>query len=112
MGVGVLEQLHDVDGLARGFGDDLAQVLAQPVMGHAALHDDAGLGDVGEPVGVVGLGVDRFTQVAPDLAGVDVDCGREVDVAHVVATQVDVHQTWNEFVVLGVAVEVDPLDEG
>ena len=48
--------------------------------------------DLGEVDGVVGRRVDRLAQVAPDLGGIDVEGGRELDVPDVVAAQVDVHQ--------------------
>ena len=64
-----------------------------------------------EDVRVVGLGVDRLGQVLADLVLVDVEGGDEIDVADVVAAQVDVHQTRYELVVLGVLVVVAPLDE-
>src|SRR5258708_917450 len=35
-----------------------------------------------------------------------------MDVAHVVAAQIDVHQAWHEFVWCGVGVLGDALDEG
>src|SRR6185295_5439523 len=64
-----------------------------------------------EDVGVVGLRVDRLGQVLADLVLVDVEGGDELDVADVVAAQVDVHQPGDEVVLLGVLVVVPALDE-
>ncbi len=47
-----------------------------------------------------------------DLALVDVEGGDELDVADVVAAEVDVHEARHELVGRGVAVLVDALDEG
>ena len=41
VGLGVLQQLDDVGRRAGRLLDDLRQVLAQAVVGHAALHRDA-----------------------------------------------------------------------
>ena len=87
------------------------EVLAQAVVGHAALDGDAGVGDLLEDVGVVGLRVDRLGQVLADLVLVDVEGGHELDVADVVAAQVDVHQARDEVVLLGVLVVVAALDQ-
>ena len=87
------------------------EVLAQAVVGHAALDLDAQVRDLLEDVRVVRLGVDRLGQVLADLVLVDVEGGDELDVADVVAAQVDVHQTWHELVVRGVLVVVAALDE-
>ena len=80
-------------------------------MGHAALDGDAEVGHVGELDGVVGRGEDRLAQVLADLVGVDVEGGAELDVADVVAAEIDVHQAGDELVVRGVAVVLDALHE-
>src|SRR5437870_7040439 len=51
-------------------------------------------------------------QVAPDLALVDVERGRELDVADVVGPEARVHQAGDELAVRGVLVVLDALDEG
>ena len=53
---------------------------------------------VGEAVGVVGLGADRLGHVAADLAGVDVEGGGDLDVADVIAAELDVHQPGDRLV--------------
>ena len=50
-------------------------------------------------------------EVLADLVGVDVEGGDELDVADVVAAEVDVHEAGDELVVGGVAVVVDALHE-
>src|SRR2546425_9409535 len=55
---------------------------------------------------------DRLGQVAPDLALVDVERGRELDVADVVGPEARVHQAGDELAVRGVLVVLDALDEG
>ena len=107
----LLEDADDVGGLARGLGDLLLQVLAEAVVGHAALDLDAQLGDVGELDRVVLARPDRLGEVLADLLGVDVEGGDELDVADVVAAEVDVHQARDLLVGVGVLVVLDALDE-
>mgnify|MGYP003694192341 CR=1 FL=1 len=57
------------------------------------------------------LGEDRLAEVEPDLVGVDVERGDELDVAHVVAAELDVHQAGDALGRVGVAVELDALHE-
>ena len=93
--LGVLEHLDDVDRLLVGLLDDLAVVVAETVVGVAALDDDAVRRDVGDVDRVVLAGDDRLGEVATDLLAVDVERGDELDVADVVAAEVDVHQPWH-----------------
>ena len=96
----------------RRLRDLLLQVLPEPVVGHPALHLDAELRHlVGELQRVVLPGEDRLGQVLADLVGVDVECGRELDVADVVAAEVDVHQSGHDLARVGVAVVLDALHE-
>ena len=78
--------------------DDLREVLAEPVVGHAARDLDARLRHVGELDRVVRVGPDRLGEVLADLALDDVEGGDELDVADVVAAEVDVHQAGDEVV--------------
>ena len=62
-------------------GDLLLEVLAQAVVGHAALDLDAERRDVvAELERVVLAGEDGLREVLADLVGVDVEGGRELDV--------------------------------
>ena len=72
----------------------LLEVLAEAVVGHPALDRDAELGQlaVAELQRVVLAGEDRLGEVLADLVGVDVERGGELDVADVVAAEVDVHE--------------------
>jgi hypothetical protein len=72
--------------------DDLAEVLAEAVVGHAPLDLDPEVRDLLEDVRVVRLRVDRLGEVLADLVLVDVEGGDELDVADVVAAEVDVHE--------------------
>ena len=108
----LLEDAHHVRGRPGRLLDDLREVLAEPVVGHAPVHLDIQLRHLLEHVGVVGLGVDRLGEVLADLVLVDVERGHELDVADVVAAQVDVHQARHELIVHGVLVVVAALDEG
>jgi hypothetical protein len=109
----VVEHLGDVHGRSRGLGDLLRQVAAQAVVGHAA-HDLHARGSdlAGEVQRVVLAGEDGLGEVLAHLRAVDVEGGGELDVAHVVAAEVDVHEAGNRFGGIGVAVVLDALDEG
>lgn len=54
----------------------------------------------------------RLGEVFADLLDVDVEGGDELDVTDVVAAQVDVHQTRDFLLRVGVLVVLDALDEG
>ena len=83
-------------------------------MGHAALDGDVQVRDVflDELDRVVLARPDRLGEVLADLVGVDVECGRELDVADVVAAEVDVHEAGHALVRVGVLVVLDALHEG
>ena len=88
------------------------QVLAEAVVGHAALDLDADVRHVGELDRVVLARPDRLGEVLADLLRVDVEGGDELDVADVVAAEVDVHQAGDFLGRVGVLVVLDALDEG
>jgi catechol 2,3-dioxygenase len=67
---------------------------------------------LGEADSVVWLSKDGSREVAADLAGIDVEGSHELDVADVIAAEVDVHQAGHELVGRSVSVLVDTLDEG
>ena len=93
VGLRLLEDLDDVVRLARSLGDALLQVLAESVVGHAAVHGHVEVRHVGELHRVVLTRPDRLRQVLADLVGVDVERGGELDVTDVVATEVHVHES-------------------
>ena len=112
VGLRLLEDLHDVGGLARRLRDLLLEVLAETVVRHAAVDGHAEVRHVGELDGVVLAGPDRLGEVLADLVLVDVECGAELDVADVVAAEVNVHQAGHGGVGIGVLVVLDSLHEG
>jgi hypothetical protein len=70
-----------------------------PVVRHAAVDRDAGLLDVRELDRVVRVRPDRVGEILADLVLRHVEGGDELDVADVVAAEVDVHETGDELVV-------------
>ena len=60
---------------------------------------------------VVLAGEDRLREVLADLVGVDVEGGAELDVADVVAAEVDVHEAGHGLARIGVAVVLHALHE-
>ena len=111
VGPGVAQRLGHVDGLGRRLLHDLAVVGPEPVEGRAPLHGHVEVADRGELDGVVVAGEDRLGQVHAHLGGVHVEGGHELDVAHVVAAQGDVHQPRHDVLGVGVAVVLHALDE-
>src|SRR5690606_29564145 len=109
VGLGLLECRHDVHGFVVRLRDHLAVVLAQAVVGVAALHGDTGRGHVADLDGVVLAGRDGVGDVLADLLGVDVESGNPLDVVHVVRTELDVHQPRNLGLRVGVLVVLDAL---
>jgi hypothetical protein len=85
--------------------------VAQPVQRRPALHLDPEGGHVGELDGVVLTGADGLGEVTPHLLGIDVEGGHELDVANVVAAELDVHQTRDMVARLGLGVEVHALHQ-
>ena len=109
--LGVLEDPDDVGGLPRGLGDLLLQVLAEPVVGHAAMDLDPEVRDIRELVGVVLTREDRRREILPDLLLVDVERGGELDVADVVPAEVHVHQAGHLLGRVRILVVLDALHE-
>ena len=56
-------------------------------------------------------GDDRVREVLADLLCVDVECGDELDVAHVVLAELDVHQPGDAGCGVGVLVVLDALHQ-
>ena len=106
-----LSDLDDVDRRLVGLLDHLAVVLAETVVGVAALDDDAGRRHVGDVDRVVLAGDDRLGEVTTDLLAVDVERRDELHVTDVVAAEVDVHEAGDARLGVGVLVELDALDE-
>ncbi len=102
--------------MSTGFGvgllDRLEVVLAEAVEGVAALDDHTGRRHVADADRVVLRGLRRLGEVEPDLLGVDVERGDELDVVDVVVTEHDVHQTGDVARRVGVLVVLDALDQG
>ena len=83
-------------------------------MRHAALDRDAEVRHVASANLIVLFWPrpDRLGEVLADLVGVDVERGRELDVADVVAAEVDVHEARDALRRVGVLVVLDALHEG
>src|SRR6185436_7564269 len=111
VGSRVLEDLDDVGRLARRLLDPLREVLAEAVVRHAAVDRHVEVRHVGELDRVVLAGPDRLGEVLADLLLVDVEGGRELHVADVVAAEVDVHEAGHSAVRVGVLVVLDALHE-
>ena len=111
VGLGVLEDLDDVDAVAVGFFDCFAVILAEAVESVSALDDDARRGNVGDLDGVVLARLRCLGEVEADLLGIDVESGDEFDIIDVVFAEPDVHESGNSAVGVGVLVELDTLDQ-
>ncbi len=111
IGVGVAQRLGHVDGLGRRLVDGVAVVGPEAVEGRAPLHRHVQMAHGGELDGVVVPTQDGLGQVHAHLGCVHVEGGDELDVAHVVAAQGDVHQPGHYVLGVGVAVVLHALDE-
>ncbi len=111
VGASVAQDVDDVGGGPWRLGDDLREILAQAVMGHAAHHGHLLDGNGSEFVRVVRAREDRLAEVLADLLLVDVDGGGELDVVDVISAQIDVHQAGDEVILGGVLVVLDALDQ-
>ena len=65
----------------------------------------------GEDMRVVRLGEDRLGEIGADLRGGDVERGAELDVAHMIAAELDMHEAGHRFGGVGVAIEMHALHE-
>ena len=109
--LGFLQDPDDVVGRPVGFLDHLRQVGSQSIVGHPPVDGDSQVGDLGEPESVVRMSMDCLAQIQPDLALDHVEGCAELDVADVVAAQIDVHQAGDLVTGFGVAVIGDSLDQ-
>ena len=83
----------DVDRLGRRLLDDLAVELAEAVERRAAhARSRRARATSANLIVLLLLGEDRLAEVEADLVGVDVERGDELDVADVVAAELDVHE--------------------
>ena len=91
--------------------DHLGEVVPEPVVRHAALDRHAEARHLGEAHRVVGRRPDGLREIEADLARVDIEGRRELDVADVVVAQARAHEAGHEAVLGGAPVVFDPLDE-
>ncbi len=109
---GLPQDLRNVSGGSIGLLDLLAQIAADAVERPAALDDYAGGGNIRKAERVIGSGVDGFGDIAPDLRSGDVEGRGDLDIADVISAEIGMHQPRNRLVLLRVAIECQPLDEG
>ena len=94
-----------------GFLDQVRDITADAVVGHAPFHLDAGVGDVGELQSVVGLSEDGFRQVFADFVFVNVEGGDHLDVLDAVLANPVVHHPGNWLVLRHLHVLVEALNQ-
>ena len=102
---------HDVHGLGIGLGDRLPVVATEAIEGVSALHDHAGGRHIADADRVVLRGIDRVGEIGSDLLGIDVECGHEVHITHVIRPERDMHEPGNSALGVGILVVLDPLHE-
>ena len=109
IGLSFLQNPNNIGGWARGFGNNLAQVNTQTVVGHSAMNGDTQVRHIRELDGVVRLGKNSLAQVLTNLGNVNIEGGTELDVANVIATKPGVHKSRYKFIVLRVLIELHTL---
>ena len=92
--------------------DRFEVVLAQTVQSGSTFHRHTSRRHVGNFDGVVFAGQDRVSDVLAHLLRIYIEGGDEFEVADVIVTELDMHETWNLFVRLSVPVVFDSLNEG
>ena len=80
-------------------------------MSHTAHNRHVQVGNIAKLDGVIRLGKNRFTQIFPDLGGIDINAERKLDVTNVIPAKIDMHQTRNTGVLRGVLVILHTLHE-
>ena len=108
----VAQGLRHVDDRQSRLLDQLAVILAEPVERRTALYKDSGCRDLGESESVVLAGPHRLGKIETHLCRIHVEGRDEGDVTDRVATETRVHQSRNDFGLVGFGVERDSLDEG
>ena len=106
------QSADDIVGRARGFTNDALEILADAIVGHTAAYDHSRVRYVGKLTGVVRRRDDGLGQILADFFSIDVECGAEFDVAHVVAAEADVHQSGDHERWIGVTIKLDTLHQG
>ena len=81
-------------------------------MGHSSFYLDAGVGDIGELQGIVGLRENCLGEVLPNLVFVDVKCSDDFDIFDSVIPDLVVHHAGDIFVLRQLDVLVDALHQG
>src|SRR5581483_7822718 len=109
---GIIEDLHDVVGPSRRFMDNLGEILAQPVMGHAAIDLCPQLRHLGETIGIVRGCKNGLADILSHLTGIYIESCGKLYVPNMIAAQIHMHQARHKFVWLRLPVILDALYKG
>ena len=80
-------------------------------MGHTPFNLDTGWRYIIEIKGVVGWRNDCLCQILADLIFINIEGGDEVDITYVIAAEIDVHQSGDEFNILCFLIEMNALHQ-
>ena len=80
-------------------------------MGHTAPDLDTDLGHVTKLIGVVGPGIDRLGKVLTHLVLVDIDGSYKINIADMIPTKIDMHNTGNRLIILSFPIIMDALNQ-
>ena len=105
------EDADDIVRRARRFLNDLSKIFAKAIVGHAAEDANAEAGDLCELNRVIRLGENGLAQIFSDFGFIDVERRCELDIADMVAAEIDVHEARDSFILFGVFIKLNTLDE-
>jgi hypothetical protein len=79
-------------------------------MGHTSLNSDTGGGYLAKLKGVIGWAKNGVSQVIAYLVLIDIEGGDEIDIAHMISAQINMHKTGHKFRFLRLTVIVNTLN--
>src|SRR6187431_3554321 len=100
-----------VNRLLVGFGDGFPVILSQAVECGSAQYLDPERRNVSEFDCVVLTSADGFRQVNPNLLGIDVERGDELDIPHVIIPKLHVHEPGHTVLDRCITIMVNTLHE-
>ena len=103
--------LRDIVDRGRRFRHHVAQVLPDAVMGRPPSDLDPRRAELGKADRVVGRRQGRLGEIAADLALRHIERRDAIDIADMIAAELQMHQAGDRLLAFGAAIKFDPLDQ-